>query len=152
MLLRITLFLIINFAALGVGSLFTKTGVSSEWYANLNKAPWTPAGWIFGTAWTFIMIFFAIYMSELWNKVNNRVLLIILFAVQWILNVAWNPIFFHLHLTGWGLIDISLLTIVVGIFTFSYWQDTRWFTLLVMPYFIWLIIATSLNGYVFFQN
>lgn len=42
MIKRIILFLVLNFAALAIGGLFTGDGVPSEWYQNLNKAPWTP--------------------------------------------------------------------------------------------------------------
>ena len=94
MIKRILVFLLINFAALAIGSLFTNTGVSSDWYQNLNQAPWTPPGWVFGAAWTFIMVCFAIYMAFLWDKFTNKSTLIALFSLQWILNVSWNPIFF----------------------------------------------------------
>ncbi len=59
MVVRVIIFLVINFAALALGSIFTSAGVSSDWYTNLNQAPWTPPGWVFGAAWTSIMIFFA---------------------------------------------------------------------------------------------
>ncbi|MDG2281196.1 MAG: tryptophan-rich sensory protein, partial [Flavicella sp.] len=52
MIKRILLFLVLNFTALAVGGLFTGTGVSSDWYQNLNQAPWTPPGWVFGFMWT----------------------------------------------------------------------------------------------------
>lgn len=45
-----TLFLLLNFAGLAIGGLFTGNAVSSEWYQNLAKAPWTPPGWVFGAA------------------------------------------------------------------------------------------------------
>ncbi len=94
MALRILIFVALNFTALGIGGLFTGPGVASEWYANLAKAPWTPPGWVFGFAWTTIMICLAIYMAFLWPKVLNRYLLAGLFGVQWLLNVSWNPVFF----------------------------------------------------------
>ena len=52
------IFLIINFAALGLGSWIMGAGAQSEWYSSLNQAPWTPPGWVFGAAWTIIMICF----------------------------------------------------------------------------------------------
>ena len=74
MIKRTIFFLLLNFAALAIGGLFTGSGVSSEWYQNLNKAPWTPPGWVFGTVWTLIMILFAIYMAMLikTEKKNNH--------------------------------------------------------------------------------
>ena len=152
MLLRIIVFLIINFAALGIGGLFTNSGVNSEWYVSLNKAPWTPPGWVFGFAWTTIMICFSIYLAYLWPQVENKNGLIALFVVQWLLNVGWNPVFFHYHQTGPGPIVISLLTVVVGYFLFRYWPEVKGRTLLLLPYLVWLCIATSLNAYIYLKN
>ena len=94
MLARIVIFLVINFSALALGSLFTGKGVPSDWYINLNKAPWTPPGWVFGAAWTIIMICFSVYMAMLWETVDNKKMLILAFGAQFLLNVAWNPVFF----------------------------------------------------------
>lgn len=152
MLLRVLIFLFLNFAALGVGGLFTNVGVNSEWYANLNKAPWTPPGWVFGFAWTTIMICFSIYLAYLWPQVKTKFGLIVLFTIQWILNVAWNPLFFHYHQTGLSLVVISILTVVVGVFLFQYWPTVKWLTLLLLPYAIWMLIATSLNAYAVYAN
>jgi benzodiazapine receptor len=95
MIKRILLFLVLNFTALAVGGLFTGKGVSSNWYQNLNQAPWTPPGWVFGFMWTLLMICFAIYMAYLISTKMNRKKIILLFAIQWVLNVAWNPVFFR---------------------------------------------------------
>lgn len=44
--IKTIIFLILNFAALAIGGLSTSSGVTSEWYNALNKAPWTPPGWV----------------------------------------------------------------------------------------------------------
>jgi tryptophan-rich sensory protein len=152
MIKRILAFLILNFAALATGGLFTTSGVSSEWYSSLNKAPWTPDGWVFGTAWTLIMICFALYMAHVWKKTSGRQVLVVLYTIQWVLNVAWNPIFFQYQQILLGLICISALTILVGYFLFFYRTQMQWRSLFILPYFLWLLIATSLNAYIFFQN
>lgn len=152
MVLRIILFLLINFAAIGIGSLFTTSGVTSDWYLNLNKAPWTPPGWVFGAAWTTIMICFSIYMAFAWDQVKNRTTLLTLFIIQWILNVGWNPVFFHWRNMSVGLVVISALTLLMGYFLFKYWSVLKNKSLLLLPYCIWLVIATSLNGYALFNN
>lgn len=152
MIYRLLIFLVINFAALGIGGLFTSKGVSSEWYYNLNKAPWTPPGWVFGFAWTTIMICFAFYMAYAWKIVANRNLLIGLFVIQWILNILWNPVFFKFNEVLIGLVIISSLTLLVGYFLFGYISELKLKSLLVLPYFLWLVIATSLNAYILLKN
>jgi tryptophan-rich sensory protein len=144
--------LVVNFAALGIGGLFTGDGVASEWYQGLNKAPWTPPGWVFGAAWTAIMVCLTFYMAFLWTYKEKRKLILSLFIVQWVLNVGWNPIFFYHHDALSGLIVIVLLTVLVGFFMFYFMKRLRYKSLLIAPYFIWLLIATSLNAYILFNN
>lgn len=152
MVYRIIIFLVLNFGALGIGGFFTGKGVPSEWYSNLNKAPWSPPGWVFGFAWTTIMICFSVYMAYAWAKVSDLKLLMILFALQWVLNIAWNPAFFYFHQVSVALMIIILLTVLVGYFLVAYWSDLKMYSLLIIPYFVWLLIATSLNAYVLIKN
>jgi len=151
MVYRILFFIVLNFAALAVGSYYTSDGVPSEWYANLNKAPWTPPGWVFGFAWTTIMICFAIYMAFASKEINTRGLYVT-FALQWILNVVWNPIFFYSHNVSLGLVVISALTILIIVMLYHYWSKLKQKSLWLAPYVIWMLIATSLNAYIFFEN
>lgn len=152
MITRIIIFLLLNFGALAIGGIFTGKGVPSEWYMELNKAPWTPPGWMFGFAWTTIMICFSIYMAYLWPGVENKNLIIGLFTIQWILNVAWSPVFFYFHKITGGLLIIFLLTFLVGYLLFYFWPALKLKSILLLPYFIWLLIASSLNAYILFKN
>lgn len=147
----LVLFLLINFGVLAVGGWLMGEGPSSVFYQNLNKAPWTPPGWVFGAAWTTIMICFSVYMAY-WKNSENTLAMWSLFALQVILNISWNPLFFKFYLPLISLIFIVLLTILVG---YIYLRNTKklglknWF---IAPYLIWLIIATSLNAYIFLNN
>jgi tryptophan-rich sensory protein len=152
MVYRIIIFLILNFSALALGGLFTNNGVSSLWYNDLNKAPWTPAGWVFGAGWTAIMILFSLYMAYLWPTQVNKQILLILFVLQWLLNVMWNPVFFYFQNVFFAFIIISLLTILVGFLFLQYLTVLKLKSLLLLPYFLWLIIACTLNAYIFIKN
>ncbi len=152
MILRIVLFLIINFTALAIGGIFTGKGVPSDWYQSLNKAPWTPPGWVFGAAWSLIMACLAIYMAYAWNIVENKKVFLGFFVVQWFLNVLWNPTFFYYHNTLLGLIIISALSLLMIAFFIAYLPDLKYKSLLLLPYIVWLLIATSLNLYIVFKN
>ena len=145
-------FLLLNFTALLIGGLFTNQGVTAEWYSNLNKAPWTPPGWVFGAAWTLIMICLAIYMSIAMGKVEHKTTLWLLFGLQWILNIGWNPVFFHYQQVVGGLIIISALTLLLFFFFVQFWSVMAKASLLLAPYLIWLLIATSLNAYILVKN
>ncbi len=145
------LFLIFNFGALGLGVILMGTGATSDWYTSMNKAPWTPANWVFGAAWTFIMLCFSIYMTFLYLK-QPTAKVITLFVIQFILNVAWNYVFFNQHLVGIGLATIAALTFIVTIFLVTYLPLLKFKSLLILPYFVWICIATSLNLYMLIHN
>ena len=151
MVLRTIIFLLINFAGLFIGGLFTGEGVPSDWYQNLNKAPWTPPGWVFGFAWTIIMICFSLFLSVLWKKIAS-IQFTTLYSILFLLNVSWNPLFFYFRWIFIALIAIAFLTYLIGYTANKYKGEMRYYNLLLLPYFIWLIIATSLNAYIVIYN
>lgn len=147
----IIIFLVINFGALAVGAWLMGDGPKTTWYQNLNKAAWTPPGWAFGVAWTFIMICFSIYMGLLYTHLKNSKVLI-LFTIQFVLNVIWNYIFFNQMLTGLALLLIMGLTAIITIFLYDFRNIMKWKSVLILPYLLWLCIATSLNMYIVIHN
>lgn len=126
-------------------------GASSNWYKNLSKAPWSPMGWVFGFAWTFLMTCFAIYLAKLSVMVNSSKLISIV-LIQYFLNLIWNFIFFNKQEIILGLIDIILLTIVVVFIFIKNIPIMKKYSLLILPYILWLLIATSLNLYIAIYN
>lgn len=152
MIPRLILFLALNFGALALGGIFAGQGAVSDWYDGLQKAPWTPPGWVFGFAWTTIMICFSIFMSMAWEKINNKKKFVLFFSIQWILNVGWNPSFFYYNNVLLGLIIIFSLTLLIAYLLMNYYKTLGSLTFFLLPYLIWLCIATSLNGYILAMN
>lgn len=145
------LFLIINFGGLAFGSWLMNNGPNTNWYLSLVKAPWTPQGWVFGVVWTLIMIFFSIYLAYFFTqKYTSKKL--ILFFVQFVLNISWNYIFFNQQQVLFALIAITLLTALIFYLFLSYFQEQKKISYLLLPYMIWLCIATSLNLYILIHN
>ncbi len=126
--------------------------ISGEWYSNLNKAPWTPPGWVFGFEWTLIMLCFSVYLSFLFSIRHSRVVVFV-YAIAVVLNVSWNYLFFNQQLTTFALVNIASLTLVIFYLFITFRDDKlRYLKYLLLPYIIWLCIATSLNTYVVFNN
>lgn len=151
-ILTFVVFLVINFGALAIGGLFTSSGVNSDWYGALNKAPWTPPGWFFGVAWTTIMICFSFYMMRFWDIADNKQQVLWVFALQVLLNIGWNPVFFYFKEEVLGLLIISALTLVISFFLFNYLEPLGVWSLFIVPYFLWIITATTLNAYIVWAN
>jgi len=145
------LFLFINFSGLSFGSWLMNNGPMTNWYLSLIKAPWTPPGWVFGAAWTSIMICFSIYLSYFFiKKYTSKKLL--LFIAQVILNISWNYIFFNQHQVVFALLVITILTALIFYLFLRYLKEQTKVSYLLLPYMIWLCIATSLNLYILIHN
>ena len=145
------LFLLINFGGLALGGWLMNNGPSSTWYAELNKAPWTPPGWVFGAAWTTIMICFSFYLAKLF-VLSSSIHFWLLYGLQVILNISWNYIFFNQHLIFAGLLFICALTALLFYYFLTFKKGMKITRYLLTPYILWLLIATSLNFYIFIYN
>lgn len=147
----IVIFLFINFGGLYLGGLLMNKGPQTDWYMNLNKAPWTPPGWVFGVAWTFIMLCFSIWCGKAFQQIKSNKLTTV-FIISLLLNVSWNYVFFNQHLTILGLVVIVGLLISILYLAFNIKLKPKSLQILLVPYIIWLCIATSLNLYVIIHN
>lgn len=152
---KLLIFLVFNFLALGIGGMYTAKAVTAPWYMSLNKAPWTPPGWVFGAAWTIIMISFSVYMAMILPEFNSEIFksILIIYILQWILNVVWNPVFFKYEQATIGLVLVVALSLVV--YYLTYYASTlhnKYILISILPYAIWMTIATSLNAYVVIKN
>jgi len=145
------IFIFINFSALGIGSWLMNDGPRTEWYTNLNQAPWSPPGWVFGIAWSSIMLLFSAFMTYL-IQVDKSKKVLVLFSVQFVLNVFWNYLFFNQHLIILGLLNIIFLTFLMLYFLIAYKYVLKIKRFYVLPYCIWLVLATSLNLYIALYN
>lgn len=144
-------FVLINFTALAIGVFLMNDGPRSQWYSSLNKAPWSPPGWVFGLAWSSIMLLFSVYMTFLVKEIRSKKIMI-LFSAQFLLNIVWNYLFFNQHLISLGLLNILFLTIIMFYFLVSFKQTLKSKSFFVLPYCLWLVLATSLNLYIALFN
>jgi tryptophan-rich sensory protein len=152
MVVKFLVFLLINFFGLGLGGFFTGRGVSSNWYYELSKAPWTPPGWVFGVAWSLIMVCFSLYLSLIWKKTDVIPYFKMLFILSWFLNVLWNPLFFEFHWLGLAQVVIFVLLFVLVLMFLSSYKQYPLASSLLLPYVLWLVIANSLNFYIWLYN
>lgn len=146
-------FFVLNFGALALGALLMiESPLENTWYQSLDKAPWTPPGWVFGFAWTTIMVCYSIYMGRIWRVFkDSRKRLAILFLIQWLLNVSWNPVFFYFHWMMLGMILIMSLELILIIKHLKYSNRSFLSHILIAPYILWLGIAFSLNAYAWYH-
>ena len=145
------LFIVINFSALAIGTWLMNDGPRTAWYINLNQAPWSPPGWVFGVAWSSIMLLFSVYMAFLLQVYTSKKVML-LFSTQFVLNVFWNYLFFNQHLIFLGLLNIIFLTVLMFYFLVTFKRTLKNKSFYVLPYCLWLVLATSLNLYIALFN
>jgi tryptophan-rich sensory protein len=97
--------------------------------------------------WTFLYLTIAISGWLVWRKAGfaGAAVPLAVYALQLALNAAWTPIFFGLHRTDLGLIDICFLwlSIIATIVLFFPIHPTA--ALLLIPYLAWVTFAAGLN-------
>lgn len=129
----------------GAGGLLTEIG---PWYHNLKKPSWQPPDWLFGPAWTLILGFagWSLYLS--WVNAptsQDQMIVALLFGANFVLHLAWSPLFFKFKRPDWALAENVLLwASVLALFLVlpRYSALAGWLNL---PYILWVSFAMVLN-------
>jgi benzodiazapine receptor len=146
-------FLAISFAVAALGSLATFDNVDG-WYADADKAFWNPPNWIFGPAWTLLYTLMSVAAWLVWRQ-RHRVGVkraLTLYVVQLVLNSVWTPVFFGLYpavgpTALWvALVIIVALDVAVLVTMIAFWRASRVAAWLLVPYWAWVLFATTLNA------
>lgn len=129
------------------GSIFTGSGIKSEWYESV-KPSITPPDWLFGPIWTilFILIAFSLYFA--WNGASTtrqRKAVGMIYGFNLILNALWSVFYFGFQSVRIAFIDIALIWIsIIFAISLSTRLDKKAAWLLV-PYLLWVSFAAILN-------
>ena len=128
-----------------VGATMTDLG---PWYRGLAQPRWAPPDAAFGAIWTVVFALTSLAGVTAWRRTPDRASgdwLIGLFALNGFLNIVWSLLFFRLHRPDWAQIEVVALwaSIVVLIFVCRRYSTIA--ALLLVPYLIWVSIASVLN-------
>lgn len=151
-------YLVMAFAialSLGAGYLSSilQADALADWYPTLNISPLSPPNWMFPVVWTILYILMGISVGLLCDIKNIfRVVLMAIFVVQLLMNIAWSSMFFYHHSPTIAFICIIFLDILAAIYIALCYVFKPWAAWLQVPYMLWLLFATYLNGYVAMYN
>lgn len=115
-------------------------------YGELNMPPGSPPAGAFPVAWTLLYImmgvasFLIFYSSD-----ETRWIILILYAVQLILNFMWSPIFFNMHSYGLAALILLVMFILIATIIALATQVNAAAGWLLIPYAGWCIYALYLN-------
>jgi len=119
-----------------------QSGPGNPWFDALVKPGIFPPPATFGIVWTVLYVLMGIALAMICAARGARGRGP---AVQFVLNLAWSPVFFGAHQITGGLIVIGILDVAV-IVTIALFARVRpiaaW---LLVPYLVWICFATYLN-------
>lgn len=151
---KLVISIIIVFLAGAVGTVYTLPEITG-WYANLLKPSLTPPNWAVGPIWSTLYVLIGIALFLIWREGLERKdvkVAIIIFAVQLAINVIWSLVFFGGHNLFGGLILVIMLWISILINIIVFYRISKTAGLILIPYLIWITIASYLNYGVYILN
>ena len=118
------------------------------WYRELRKPSWTPPDIAFPIAWGIMYLLMGIaawriYMADdsAWRSASLAV-----YALQLIANGAWSWLFFGRKHIVVALADVVVLLVLITIAIALFSQVSTLATWLMVPYWLWVTLALTLNA------
>ncbi|KAI1305397.1 Tryptophan-rich sensory protein [Halotydeus destructor] len=143
---------VLGFAA----SMITKDGPLSAWYQNLDKAPWNPPNWVFPVAWTIFYLLMGVASWLIYDYgqtyVGSIKTPLLWYIAQLLVNLPWNPLFFGLHHVVFSTIHILVLCVLILVTISSFKKVNSLAAILMVPYLIWGVYASSLMVWIAVKN
>jgi tryptophan-rich sensory protein len=119
---------------------------SPGWYSTLVRPPWQPPDFVFGIIWPYNFVMLGIAAFNVAQSLNRNQTLVWLgfFAASVAAALTWAYQFYvphNLSLAAIALVMAALLTLPVLYLTF---KASLLIGMLLVPYQIWVIIASTL--------
>ncbi len=142
-LVLVPLVLLLGFVSWVLGG----SGPQNSWFAGLTRPTIYPPAATFGIVWSvlYVMMALALAMIAAARGAAARGVAIAAFVVQLLLNLAWSPVFFGMHLMTCALYILIALDVAVLITVALFYRVRKDAGLLLVPYLAWVCFATVLN-------
>lgn len=140
---------------LGFASGFSTVDAIDGWYKTIKKPVFNPPNWIFAPVWSALYFMMGLAAGLVWNKGLKKAgvgMALGLFVGQFVMNLAWTPVFFGRQQMGMGLVIIAMLLIGILLTMRRFFQLDRLSGWLMVPYLLWVSFATLLNASLWYLN
>lgn len=130
-----------------LGSLFTSSNTSTDWYQSIRPSI-TPPNFVFPIVWNVLFFLIALSLYYAWTNSKNKkdkINISLVFGLNLLLNALWSFLFFGLKNPKAGFIEIialDLSIILMIIITSKISKKSAW---LLVPYLIWVSFASVIN-------
>ncbi len=130
-----------------VGTVFTMPAIGG-WYQFLNKPAFSPPNWLFGPVWITLYTLMGISLYLIWSGGLGKKgagFAFWFFMAHLFVNASWSIIFFGLHNISFAFAVILLLLAMIIVSIKLFRPLNRLASNLLIPYLVWVSIATALN-------
>ena len=160
-----------------IGSIVTIPAIPG-WYAALVKPALNPPSWVFGPVWTTLYFLMGVSLYLVWThdwNVNHPILtktrkawnpwserfwrgdlqkvnVMAIFAIQYLLNIAWSVVFFGMHLPSMAFFVILALWVSILYTIVNFYRISKLAAYLLVPYILWVSFASYLNYAIWMLN
>ncbi len=133
---------------------------SNPWYQSLVLPAFQPPGPLFGIAWAILYTLIGFAVALVWGTrpadagaaTPGRRLALALFGAGLLVNFAWSPLFFRLHMIAAALAVIAVMLVLALATTWAFSRVNRLAGWLMLPYCGWLCFAGLLNARILMLN
>jgi len=119
---------------------------NNDFYQKLKKPAITPKPFVFKYVWIilYLMMFTALYLVIRKPDSTYKIFGLTFFAIQFLLNLLWSPIFFVLQNMKLSYVVSILMTVFTALTIFTFLKVSVSAALLLVPYLIWSAFACFL--------
>jgi translocator protein len=129
---------------------------AGSFYMHLARPAWAPPAWLFGPMWTSLYVLMGIAAWLVWRegKLKHRATgtALTLFVVQLVVNALWSWLFFVWMQGAMAFAEIVLLLGLIVATTIAFWRIRPLAGALLLPYLLWVTLATALTWSVWQAN
>uniref|UniRef100_A0A1B6MSK1 Translocator protein n=1 Tax=Graphocephala atropunctata TaxID=36148 RepID=A0A1B6MSK1_9HEMI len=131
-------------------------GTPGPWAETLKTPKWRPPRMAFPIVWSGLYTGMGYASYLVWKDGGGfegpAQLPLAMYGAQLALNFSWSPIFFGMHSLKGAFINILLLDVAAAWTAYRFHEVTPLAGYLMLPYLVWLSLATALNYRIWQDN
>ena len=140
---------------LAVGALSALLSGRMDIYAEMDKPPLSPPGWVFPIVWTvlYLLMGYSSYLIATAQKPQSEKRgALVLYGAQLAANFVWSLIFFRAQLPLAAFVWLVLLWVLIFLTIRAFSKINEKAADLLIPYLLWVTFAGYLNFGIFLLN
>ena len=145
--------ILIPLAVGSISALLTRNSMMT--FADLNKPPLSPPGWLFPVVWFILYVLMGIASYLIYRQGTEKLEVrhaLLVYAVQLLFNFFWSIIFFNLEWYLFAFLWLVALWLLILITIFRFAKLSAPAAYLMIPYLLWVTFAGYLNFGIYLLN